>query len=187
MNALTPVERISATLESAGYRRLAVPLVISGLSFDIPAALLGTGRSPDLILVADTAFEVDQRILRKIDGLARALDVVKSKRPLTLVLAGPRPSQEVMEALSKVCRVLPIGTTVNDGTHSALDNWLAVLMPLTVPVPNQLVADPLGAMERERHGLRKSVADLVQIAKKGQKSVQRELHALIDAELNDGK
>lgn len=91
MNAPTPVDRVAHFLASAGFRRLPVPLEVAGLKFDFPVAFVGSAPSPDLIVIADTAFDNEQRILKRIEGLARALDVVQSKRPLTIVVAGPRP------------------------------------------------------------------------------------------------
>ena len=81
MIALTPVDRIAKVLTCAGYRRLSTPLKIAGLEFNLAAAFLGTSPSPDLILVEDIAYEEENCILRKIEGIARAMDVVQSKRP----------------------------------------------------------------------------------------------------------
>ncbi|MEH2487545.1 hypothetical protein [Bradyrhizobium sp. AZCC 2230] len=74
MTASTPVERVAEILASAGYRRVATPLNIAGLKFDLPTAFVGISPSPDLILVADTAFEDEHRILKKIESIARAMD-----------------------------------------------------------------------------------------------------------------
>src|SRR5258708_4784946 len=145
----TPVEKIVELLVSAGYRRLVPPLTIVGLSFEVPAALVGTGAMSDLIVVADTAFETDQRIQKKLEGIARALDVARSKRPLTAVLAGPRPRTPVLDAMSKVCRVLPVGTVVDRDQDAALKNWLAVLMPLSLPQARGELADPMKELSRQ--------------------------------------
>jgi hypothetical protein len=98
MNAPTPVDRVAEFLVAAGFRRLGTPLEIAGLKFDFPIAFVGSPPSPDLILIADTAFDNEQRILKKVESLARALDVVESKRPLTVVVAGPRPHSATLEA-----------------------------------------------------------------------------------------
>ena len=42
MNDITPVGRITSMLLEAGYRSVSTPLVIGGLKFDFPAALVGT-------------------------------------------------------------------------------------------------------------------------------------------------
>lgn len=146
MTATTPVERVSAILESAGYRRLPRPLSIAEQTFNLPAAFVGSDRSSEHVHVADTAFEKEARILRIVEGIGRALEIMHSRRPVTLVLAEPRPEAEVIDALAKVCRDLPIGTVIDDDPATALKNWLAVLLPLTLPEPGEGIADPLAAI-----------------------------------------
>src|SRR5690349_13896012 len=109
MTATTPIEEIAELLVGVGYKRIGTPLSIAGVQFELPAVFVGTGVSPDLIIVADTAFESEQRIQQKIEGVARALDVMRSRRPLTAILAGPRPRSMALDAMSRVCRVLPVG------------------------------------------------------------------------------
>jgi hypothetical protein len=185
MTVGTPVERIGQMLEGAGYRRLASPLRIAGLSFEVRAAYVGTEPSPDLVLVADTAFDEQEHILRTVEGIGRALDIVKSKRPMTAVLAGPKPRAEVIEALSRVCRVLPVGVPSDGYAEAALHNWLAVLMPLTVPQPSEHIADPMGEIAAHLQGLDPAVAELVHLAPMGPATVQRRLHELLSAVLAD--
>jgi len=185
MTASTPVEMVSDLLEAANYRRLPTPLEIAGLSFDLPAAFVGTDRASDLVIVADTAFEPAQRILRKIEGIGRALDVMRSRRPVTAVLAGPRPAADILSSLSKVCRVLPIGTPVDDDPDTALTNWLAVLLPLKLPVPTQGIADPLEALRARLDDLAESVANLTNDADKGADAVQASFHTLLNETLSD--
>ncbi len=185
MTASTPVDRVAEVLTGAGYRRVSTPLDIAGLQFDLPAAFVGTSPSPDLIVVADTAFDQEQRILRKIEGIARAMDVVRSKRPLTAVLAGPRPSSAVLESMSRVCRVLPIGTILDADADATLRNWLAVLMPLSLPVPNASIADPLTEIAGQLGGLDPEIAALVDVAPQGADAVQSRLHTLIVEPLDE--
>jgi hypothetical protein len=138
-----------------------------------------------LILIADTAFDTEQRILQKAEGLARALDVVQSKRPLTLVVAGPRPHSGTLEAMSKVCRVLPIGTVLDDDPDAVLRNWLAVLTPLNLPEPNANIADPLTEMAMQLEDLHPDVGSLVRFAPRGADAVQSRLHEIIAEPLDD--
>jgi hypothetical protein len=185
MTAPTPVDRIAEALSGAGYRRLPTPLEIAGLKFDFPAAFVGTSPSPDLILVADTAFDEERRILRKIEGLARAMDVVRSMRPVTLVLAGPRPSSATRDSMSRVCRVLPIGAISDADPEATLRNWLAVLMPLKLPAPGVDIADPLAELADQLEGLQPEFADLVDLAREGADAVQARLYELITEPLAD--
>jgi hypothetical protein len=116
--------------------------MLANIKFDIPAALVGTDPAPDLIVVLDTVQDGDNRIRQKVEGIARALDVVRSRRPLTAILAGPRPSVGVLDALSRVCRALPVGTVLEAEADESLPNWLAVLLPLRLPEVSRGLADP---------------------------------------------
>jgi hypothetical protein len=179
MTAATPVDKVVQFLETAGYRRLTMPLQIAGLDFAHSAAFVGTNPSPDLILVEDSTVETAQRILRRVEGVARALDVVRSKRPVTAVIAGPRPSAAVLDAMTKVCRVLPVGTVVDDNQETALRNWLAVLLPLTLPTPSRETADPLNEITDHIDGLAPEIAGLIDTATSGADAVQARLHEII--------
>jgi len=187
MNDTTPVGRITAQLLEAGYRSVSGPLVIGGLKFDFPAALVGTEPSPDLILIADTAFEQEERLVAKLEGVARALDVARSKRPLTVVVAGPRPTSANLEAMSRVCRVLPTGTVLDKDPEASLRNWLAVLLPLRLPEAHAPIADALEQLSKLGTGLDQEVADLVVPAKQGTRAVQLQLHQIIDDAVADAK
>lgn len=186
MTATTPVERISDILEEAGYRRLSGPLKVAGLGFDFPAVFVGVDRSADLILVADTAFEAAARIQRKVEGVGRALDVLRSKRPITVVLAGPRPEAEVIDAMTKIGRVLPVGTQVDQDPAIALRNWLAVLLPLTLPQPNQQVVDPLASVRVASSDADAQIRGLIDVAAQGADAVQSNLHDILKNTFGEG-
>ena len=185
MNDITPVGRITSMLLEAGYRSVSTPLVIGGLKFDFPAALVGTDPSPDLILIADTAFEQEERLVAKLEGVARSLDVARSKRPLTVVIAGPRPSSASLETMSRVCRVLPTGTVLDRDTEDSLRNWLAVLLPLRLPEAHAPIADAPEQLSKLGAGLDPEVAGLVPQAKQGTRAVQLQLHQIIDDAVAD--
>jgi plasmid stability protein len=142
----TPIDRVTALLAAAGYRLLSMPLTIGSVPFDFSAALLGPDRAPDLVLVIDTIEEKEVRVRQKITALSRALDVIGSRRPLTAILAGPRLQRSTIEALGRVCRVLPVGTPVGKSDDAKLHDSLAVLLPLQLPEPSQAIADPLAEL-----------------------------------------
>lgn len=185
MTATTPVERISDILTNAGYRRMSAPLKVADLAFEFPATFIGSGKSADLILVADTAIEAAPRILRKVESIGRALDVLQSKRPVTVVLAGPRPDAEVIDALTRVGRVLPVGTQVDKDLSVALMNWLAVLLPLRLPQPSQSFADPLLSVRTAASDIEEHVRGLIDVAREGADAVQTNLHALLTKTFGD--
>jgi hypothetical protein len=177
MTLTTPVERVADRLARAEYRRLDMPLDIAGLKFEFPAAFLGrTGTSLDLVVIADTAFESEGRIQQKIQGLARALDGMQSRRPLTVVVTGPRPSGAAIDGLSRVCRVLSAGDAQND---DMLENALAVLLPLNLPEPKDDLTDVRNTLEH-RPGEHDAITDdLVAAACDGEAAVRERLHQLI--------
>lgn len=190
MTTATPVERIVAFLLAANFRRLQMPMVIAGVKFDFAAVLVGTDSMPDLVVVADTTEEKDDRVRTKIEGVARALDVVRSKRPLTVILAGPRPRTAMLDAIAKICRVLPVGTLTGADDEVALKNWLAVFMPLTLPQVSDAIADPMGTLQQDVSTDDPVVAPLLAAAPQGVQRVQAEFHRLVQeplhgAELDD--
>jgi hypothetical protein len=180
----TPVERIIAFLIAANFRRLQTPVNIAGVRFDFAAVLVGTDSMPDLVIVADTTEEKDDRIRTKIEGVARALDVVRSKRPLTAILAGPRPRTAMLDAISKVCRVLPVGTLTGAEGEAALRNWLAVLTPLTLPRVSDAIADPMGTLRQDVATDDPILAQLLAAAPQGAQRVQAEFHRLVEEPLD---
>lgn len=193
MTTATPIERVVEILTAANYRPASRPLTVASVPFEFAAVLVGTGRAPDLIVVVDTVAESEVRIRQKIDSLGRALDVAGSMRPLTAVLVGPRPSDMTLDVISRVCRVLPVGTPAGGGAEAQLRDWLAVLLPLPLPDPNQALADPEGELLAH---LPENIDDelrskLLSAAAHGPKAVQRVLKerltsALVDIERLSG-
>jgi hypothetical protein len=181
MSTITPVDSITALLKQAGYRLLPTPLEIAGMKFNVTAALVGTGTLPDLIIVADTLTDPDERTRSKLEAIARALDTVKSRRPLTAVLTGPRPNSSVMEAISKICRVLPIGSSKPEEAEAAMKNWLAVLMPLDLPQPVEAIADPISELEAAVGYQDLFVNELIAVSEQGKDAVEALLHDRIAA------
>ena len=176
---LTPTDQVISVLQDAGYVRVPPPFEIAGLEFDFPAVFLGNEKSLDLVLIADLAFDNQERVLSKVEGVARTLDSVRSKRALTLVLSGPRPKGEVMDAMSKVCRVLPISAGKNEDPATALKNSLAVLMPLHILEPTAVIADPLRQVRERSKDYPPEVSALIELAPRGSGAVQAGLHAFI--------
>lgn len=180
MTDSTPVGLVAATLEEAGYLRIVDDLRVGGLKFQFPAAFVKTDSSADLILVADIASESETQLARKVDGVARALDIARSTRSLTLVVTGPRPSAGALESLSRVCRVLPTGNISGaDGTE-ILNNWLAVLLPLTLPQPESVVSDSLARIQASAKELDEATRKLIDTAHQGRYAVSEALYLMID-------
>ncbi len=142
MSPLAPTERVAELLLAAGYRRVPAPLEVAGLKFEVAGAFVGGDRAADLVIVADMAAEGERKVVQQIDGIARALDVMRSRRPLTSVIVGPRPVGRSLDALAQVGRMLAVGEASDPAD---LRDRLAVLLPLEVPqssgANNDLVED----------------------------------------------
>lgn len=180
MTDSTPVGQIAATLEAAGYERVADPVVVSGLKFDFPAAFVQKNSTSDLILVADSANENGSLLAKKVDGVARALDISRSTRSLTLLVAGPRPSTATLESIGRVCRVLPVGNISGPDAGDALQNWLAVLLPFNLSPTETASANPLAHVSEAAKKLDDTTQKLIDMATHGTDAVRKALHAAID-------
>jgi len=145
-----PVRRVVELLTASGYRPLAVPLSIGGsVDFDFAAILIGED-SLDLIVVIDTVGQPDSEVTRRqVEGLGRALDLFASRRPLTTILVGPTPNDSVLGSLTRVARVLPVGSPLGDDAADQLGEALAVLLPLNLPPVVQQAADSWTAYTSE--------------------------------------
>lgn len=188
MTTAIPVEEIVRLLiNSADYRKLEMPITVASIQFQFSAALVGTDRIPDLVIVADTNEELEQRIRQKILALARALDVVGSRRPLTVILVGPRPSTAMLNAVSRVSRVLPVGTDFGTDTDQTLCDWLSVLLPLQIPPPAETIDDPLSQLRQcpAVSGGGAVAEDLISAASLGAEHVRDRFCKLIAEALDD--
>ena len=185
MRGANPADDVIKILLGAGYRQLPVPLAIQGVrvQFDFDAALVGPARLADLVVVVDTATEASRGIKEKVEGLARALDLGGSRRPLTCVLVGPRPKALFLDSLSKVCRTLPVGDVSEKDYEKYLLDWLSILLPIEVPKMALKSADPLDELSKELGNARDQVlaTQLLKAAKSGQAAVQDELITVLSS------
>lgn len=134
----SPTERVAELLTGRGYRRLSQPLQVGGVAFEVAGAFVGVESAADLVVLVDTAAQGERKVLQQIEGVARALDVVRSRRSLTTIVVGPRPVGRPMELLSQVSRVLPVEEAADAGD---LRDRLAILLPLVVPVSTPAAHD----------------------------------------------
>ena len=177
MTAAVPAERVSEILLAAGYRRIASPLQIAGLNFEVASAFVGVGRSSDLVIVADMATDGERKVVQQIEGIARALDVMRSHRPLTTVIVGPRPVGRPLESLGQVSRILAVEEAVDP---AELRDRLAVLLPLVLPDTVSTDRD-LGAAENLVLPAAPMAAELFEASKLGEDEVRKRFHAALSA------
>lgn len=177
MTAVVPAERVAEVLLSAGYRRVASPLEIAGLTFDIAGAFVGGAHSADLVVIGDMAADGERKVVQQIDGIARALDVMRSRRPLTTVIVGPRPVGKSLESLAQVSRILAVEEAID---IDDLRDRLAVLLPLKIP--DSLLEDrDLGNGEELALPDNSIAAALVEASKLGEETVRTRFHDALNA------
>ena len=140
----------------------------------MPAAFVGTAKSMDLVLVFDTAFQPILKIQQTVAAIARALDVARSRRPLTTILTGYRMEARSIESIARVSRVLWATDSQKD------EEALAVLLPLKLPAISEEapdVAEVLQGLKSEGQ----AAAEFVSLAREGEGSVQAHLIKLIES------
>lgn len=181
-----PVQRVVAMLSEVGYEARTPPLLVGSIPFEF-ATMLTAERSLVLIVIIDTLEDQEDRILQKVDGLSRALDLVSSRRPLTAVLVGPTPHQATMEALARIARVLPVGTPVGESADDSLRDSLAVLMPLAVPKVTDQAEQSWGEVSQRLRDTHPSddLTLLLDAAMEGSEAVRDALQVLLAEPLQE--
>ena len=108
------------------------------IKFD--AAMTGTGASQDLIIVGGLATD-PERLAQLLSGLTRSLDRFESRRPVSVVLLGPRPDLVLLARLEVRARVMALGTS--EPTQSQVIDAVAILLPLRLPSTSEATTAPL--------------------------------------------
>ncbi len=181
MTESPPVERVVTLLRGADYDVVRDPVAVASIPFQFDAVLVGK-HSLDLVVVVDLIRETEATAIRRqVEGLSRALDLVQSKRSLTVILVGPAPPLDIVHSLSRVARVLAVGTPVGPQASAQLVDALAILLPLTVNRDGgQLVESGLAAKRDLEATFDDPVlADLLAAASSGREAVERALAATL--------
>jgi hypothetical protein len=126
-----PVDRTAQVLVDAGFSVLPRPVRVGGIAFSFSAMLI-SARSLDLVVLIDTFESDSEEIARsEVAGLARVLDLKRSRRPLTVVLIGQRWSELTERAMTRTARVLRCEVVLGDDIRdTAIRDAVAVLLPL---------------------------------------------------------
>jgi len=147
----TTSERVVAVLIQQGnYRKLPQPLKIGSLSFEFDHALVASERGNDLVVIMELRGGTsDEALIRKVLSLTRALDVLRSRRSVTAVLTSGPALPETVQSMSRVCRVLPIGSPSGPKAVEAVRDWLSVLLPIIQPEAVETLVDWGSDLEAE--------------------------------------
>ncbi|RWK29081.1 hypothetical protein [Mesorhizobium sp.] len=179
---MTPLERAISLLKSKGYRTVRQPFGIgtSTYSFD---AVLTAEQSLDLVLLQDTTLGTGERIRREVVAFGRSLDVLGSRRTLTLILVGQPLDRAILESLSQVCRVLPVGPL--DADDARLRDRLAVLLPLELPDAADMQGDWSSEVRRRLSAEEARAANsYLAAAEQGEAGVRFELRKRVERALS---
>lgn len=166
---------VDILVNEGGYLELPRPFKVGSISFEFTHALVGGDRANDLVIVIDVRGDTaDDVLARKVLALTRALDVMRSKRPVTTVLTSGQPRLETIRSIGKVCRVLPVGAPGGPDVAGAVRDWLLALLPLAEPSGVDTLFDWEGdlveaAPETAKGALMDS---LVEAAPQGRKAVE---------------
>ncbi len=76
--------------------------------------------------------------------------------------------------------MLPLGSVTGADADAVVRNWLAVLLPLTLPHADGSAINPLTRIETLAATLDEPLRRLVDVSAQGKAAVQQGLHRLID-------
>lgn len=167
MSASRPVGRVVDLLSRSGYVDAGASIAVGDVPFEFSRVLVASDVSLDLVVVVDTlVYPVELRLTRTVEALSRALDIVRSRRTITLILIGPVVREETIRAISRHCRVLRMGTPTGPGADQEVEATLAVLTPLQVPTEHVDAENPLDAL-RAQFSAEESVVNLIDASERG--------------------
>ncbi|MDH1659883.1 hypothetical protein N5E02_00445 [Stenotrophomonas sp. GD03777] len=133
---------VDILVEQGGYRLLPQPLKIGSQPFEFTHALVAERRANDLVIVMELkGSTADHLVARRMLALTRALDVLHSKRPVTVVFTTGQPGREILNSIGRVCRILSVGNPTGPEATDTLRDWLAALLPFVQPAATDIKLD----------------------------------------------
>ncbi|UVK50963.1 hypothetical protein DBIPINDM_004164 [Mesorhizobium sp. AR02] len=180
---MTPLERAIALLKDNGYRTVKQPFGIGSATYSFDAVLTAE-QSLDLVLLQDTTLGSGERMRREVLAFGRSLDVLGSRRTLTLVLVGQPLEAATLLSLSQVCRILPVGPLeVGD---ARLRDCLAVLLPLELPDATIMQGDWSSEVRRRLSAEEaRAATSYLLAAEQGEAGIRLELRRRVDRALSE--
>ncbi|NKM26958.1 hypothetical protein [Rhizobium laguerreae] len=179
--------------KEGGYRPLGTPIKIGSQAFDFTHVLVASERANDLVIVIElTGASEDAQVTRSVLAFTRALDVLGSKRSVTAVLTSGQADNDLVNSISRVCRVLPVGAPSGPLAEEMVRDWLAVLLPLKSPPPVEHLADWKASLEKqlEDTNTEPAVGRFMHLAEEGKEAVEAalalQISTIADQVLEDG-
>ncbi|WP_417608886.1 hypothetical protein [Parasphingorhabdus sp.] len=189
---MTTVETVFEILtKEGGYQPLGKPTKIGSQAFDFTHVLVAGEKANDLVIVIElTGATEEAQVTRSVLAFTRALDVLGSKRSVTAVLTAGQADNDLVNSISRVCRVLPVGSPTGPLAEEMVRDWLAVLLPLRSPPPVEHLADWKANLEKQLADDKPAVVRLLQLAEAGKEAVEEalalEISTLADKVLDGG-
>ena len=191
---MTTAETVYEILtQEGGYRPLGKPIKIGSQAFDFTYVLVAGERANDLVIVIElTGASDDAQVSRSVLAFTRALDVLGSRRSVTAVLTSGQADTDLVNSISRVCRVLLVGAPSGPSAEELVRDWLAVLLPLKSPPPVEHLADWKASLEKQLEDTNNehTVGRFVELAEEGKETVEAalafEISTLADQALEDG-
>lgn len=179
--------------QEGGYRSLGKTIKIGSQSFEFTYVLVASERANDLVIVIElTGASDDAKVTRSVLAFTRALDVLGSKRSVTTVLTSGQADNDLVNSISRVCRVLSVGAPNGPLAEELVRDWLAVLLPLKSPPPVEHLADWKANLKKQLEDTNNeyAVGRFVQLAEESKESVEAalafEISTLADEALEGG-
>ena len=135
----------------------------------------------DLVIELTGSVENDA-VIRSVLAFTRALDVIGSRRPVTVVLTSGQADKDLLNAINRVCRVLPVGAPTGEDASQVIADWLAALLPLESPPTVEHLGEWRAALEAQLQDLDGAeVEQFIQQAQSGKEAVENALATDITA------
>jgi len=142
---LISLDLVSETIQKAGYATVGKDLHVGGVRFAFDEVLIGTRARLSVVLV-ETLSSSEGLLAARVSAISRALDYVRSRVTLTLVLVGVSELPDEIRDVGQYARVLFVRT------GESIEDDLRVLFPIVEP---PVVASPSDPMEELEAGLPK--------------------------------
>ncbi|KSU82835.1 MULTISPECIES: hypothetical protein [Rhodococcus] len=178
---------IDVAMLGGGFKSIGSSLVVAGVPFDVIASYVGGPGSLDLIVVVDATEGTSEQLQRGywlVERVARALDQVGSRRPLTAIILHDHAAARVpTEDFLRLARVLLI-------THpDHVQRELAPILPLVFETGSEIAHDSLDELlERNQSGndVNKRTS-LIEAAQRGAEQVESEFREWLDQVFGEGR
>ncbi|HMO15659.1 MAG TPA: hypothetical protein PKD64_15370 [Pirellulaceae bacterium] len=161
------------------YRQQPQLLTVADVDFQFDAVFRGPGDSEAMVVVVTGNEERVASIISKVRALSHTMLRSGSKRPLTLVMLVDQESSPLLEALSRICRVVAVTAANEDQVVAQLRS----LLPLELPEPQESQPDASRQLRNQLGTVAESkfVNALLAAGRRSGKDVQEQLASAIEA------